>query len=93
MSTFIVRVQLTRESTGLYTILRDHLLAIGFTKRLKSQQGIEYRLPNGNYLIDSDRDIDTISKAVKKVALAIDRTAMILVTESKNNEWIGLQKC
>lgn len=93
MSIFIVRVQLTRESRPHYTILRDNLLAIGFTKRIKSKEGIEYRLPNGNYLINSDHDIDTISNAVKKVAFAIDRTPMILITESKNNEWVGLQKC
>jgi dephospho-CoA kinase len=93
MSTFIVRVQLTRESQAHYTLLRDKLLAIGFTKRIKSKQGIEYRLPNGNYLIDSDQDIDTITNAVKKVALRVDRTPMILITESKSNEWVGLQKC
>lgn len=93
MSTFIVRVQLTNESPAHYTKLRDNLLAIGFTKRIKSKEGVEYRLPNGNYLIDSDRDIDTVSNAVKKIAFAIDRTPMILITESKTNVWIGLEVC
>lgn len=93
MPIFIVRVQLTKESPAHYTILRDNLLDIGFTKRIKSKQGIEYRLPNGNYLIDSDHDLDTITNAVKKVASRVDRTPMILITESKSNEWVGLQKC
>lgn len=95
MATFIIRVQLTKESPAHYTLLRDRLLAIGFTKRIKSKDGIEYRLPNGNYLIVSDKDIDTIFNAVQKVALTVDQSPMILVTEAKEkgNTWIGLQKC
>ena len=93
MAIFILRVQLTIESNTNYTLLRDRLLNIGFTKRIKSKNGIEYRLPNGNYLVDSSKDIDTIYKAVEKVALSVDRTPMILLTESKENTWSGLTKC
>ena len=95
MSIFIIRVQLTKESTPTYTILRDRLLAIGFTKRIKSFSGIEFRLPNGNYSIESNSHIDTIFDAVYKVAMAIDNNSMILVTEAKvkGNTWSGLQKC
>jgi hypothetical protein len=95
MSTFIVRVQLTREVTANYTLLRDRLLAIGFSKRIKSKDGIEYRLPNGNYAIISDRDIDTIFDAVKRVALTVDKTPMIVITEAKEKGvmWSGLDRC
>ena len=95
MSIFIVRVELTREIHSQYLLLRDNLLAIGFTKRIKSKEGVEYRLPNGNYLIDTESNIDTVFKAVQKVALTIDKSPMILVTESKpkGNEWSGLQRC
>lgn len=93
MAIFILRVQLTIESNANYTLLRDRLLNIGFTKRIKSKNGIEYRLPNGSYLVDSSKDIDTIYKAVEKVALSVDRTPMILLTESKENTWLGLIKC
>lgn len=95
MATFIVRVQLTRESTAHYTLLRDRLLDKGFTKRIRSKSGIEYRLPNGNYMIVSDRSIEVIFDVVQKVALTVDKTPMILVTEAKENGdlWAGLQKC
>lgn len=95
MAIFIVRVQLTNEKRGQYTLLRDRLLAIGFTKRIKSQQGVEYRLPNGNYLIESNSNLDTIFDAVYKVAHTVDNTPMILITEAKQkgNTWSGLQKC
>lgn len=95
METFIVRIQLTNESSANYTLLRDRLLDIGFTKRIKSKEGVEYRLPNGNYLIVSNSNLDTIFNAVYKIAHTIDKTPMILVTEvkEKGNSWSGLQKC
>ena len=77
MSRFIVRVQLTQESPAHYTLLRDRLLNIGFTKRIKSKEGIEYRLPNGNYLIESNRDLETIFNAVKQVAFSGNNNPMI----------------
>ena len=95
MANFIVRVQLSVESGQNYTLLRDSLLNIGFTKRVKSKEGIEYRLPNGNYRIESDRDVTTILTAVQQVAARIDRTPMILVTEvnEKGMAWAGLERC
>jgi dephospho-CoA kinase len=93
MAIFILRIQLTKESRPHYTLLRDKLLNIGFTKRIKSKQGIEYRLPNGNYLVDSNTDIDAIYKAVEKIVLSIDKTPMILLSETKDNTWYGLQIC
>jgi len=95
MSIFIVRVQLTREDTAKYTILRDKLLAAGFTKRISSQTGIEYRLPNGNYLAKTSDNLDKVFKVVHAIALTVDRNPMILITEAKDggNTWSGLEKC
>lgn len=95
MPNFIVRVQLSVESGQNYTLLRDSLLNIGFTKRVKSKEGVEYRLPNGNYRIESDKNITTILTAVQQIAVRIDRTPMIFITEVKEKgmAWAGLQRC
>ena len=95
MSIFIVRVQLSVENQKYYTMVRDGLLRIGFTKRIESGEGIQYRLPNGNYKVESDRDPSTILTAVQQVVLRIDRKAMIFVTEVKEKgmAWSGLQQC
>lgn len=93
MAMYIIRVQLTRESPNSYTVLRDKLLNAGFTKRIKNDEGIEYRLPNGNYLAISDRPIGEIFEVVKSIVSKIDRTPHILITEAKGNIWSGLQKC
>lgn len=95
MATFIVRVQLTVERQSDYTRVRDGLLNIGFTKRIKSSDGIEYRLPNGNYKIESDRTGAEILTAVQQVVFRIDRTPMILIAEVKPKglTWSGLERC
>jgi hypothetical protein len=48
MSTFIVRVQLTHETTKNYALLSEILLKAGFTDKIKNENGIEYWLPTGN---------------------------------------------
>ncbi len=95
MSTFIVRVQLTVETSRNYTILRDGLINLGFTKRVTDSQGIEWRLPNGNYRIETNSDKDAVILAVQKVAFQIDKTPMIVVVkaEQKGMAWSGLQRC
>ena len=95
MATFIVRVQLSTESDVKYTLLRDNLLKIGFTKRIRSKNGIEYRLPNGNYLIESNKSKETILNAVVQIATIIDKSSLVLVTESKDKGscWHGLSSC
>lgn len=95
MSNFIVRVELSVESHNRYTWIRDHLLAIGFTKRVTGSDGREYRLPTGNYRIESNADKMEILTAVQKIALAIDKAPLILVCDVKEKgmAWYGLQVC
>lgn len=95
MAIFIVRVQLTREDPAQYTILRDKLLSAGFTKRIKSQAGVEYRLPNGNYLAQTTDSLDKVYDVVRSIAITVDRNSMILVTQAteKGNTWSGLERC
>lgn len=95
MANFIVRVQLSVETNQRYTLLRDRLLNMGFTKRVTSKEGIEYRLPNGNYRIDSNKDITTILTAVQQVAATVDQAPQIFIVEAKEKgmAWAGLQRC
>jgi hypothetical protein len=95
MANFILRVQLSIESNQRYTLLRDRLINIGFTKRVKSKEGTEYRLPNGNYRIESNKDIITILSAVQQVAATVDPAPQIFIVEAKEKgtAWAGLQQC
>lgn len=97
MAIFIIRVQLTNGTDRMYTILRDGLLnlGVGFTKRITDKDGVQWRLPNGNYAIDTNSTVEAVFKAVQKVALQIDQDPMIVVVkaEPKGMMWSGLQRC
>ena len=105
MSIFIIRVQLTHETAKNYALLSEILLKAGFTDKIKNENGIEYWLPTGNYLIETP---DGSAKAwvfqvvmgatidvVRKAQFNADKSPMILITEAKEkrNFWSGLQQC
>ena len=94
MTTYIVRVQLTNGTNSQYIALKDRLIAIGFTKNVKDKNGIEYRLPNGNYLINTELSLNKVFKLVQKIALTIDKVPMVLICELVENTitWSGLKK-
>jgi len=94
MANFIVRVELSGRNPN-YTFLRDGLINLGFTKRVTDKDGIEWRLPNGNYRIESNATKDQIITAVQGVAFRLERNPMIFVTqiEPKGMIWSGLQRC
>ncbi len=93
MATFIVRVQLTNGTIGNYTVLKNALLKVGFSKKIIASDGSSYILPNGNYLGISEKTVVEILEIVKSVVFKIgDKKAMILVTEAKQkgNAWVNL---
>ena len=95
MANYILRVEFLNESKSKYKDLRDELRIIGFTKRVTSNDKIEYRLPNGNYLLVSSKSASTILNAVKIIAEKIDKNPLILLTEVREDRiyWDNLQKC
>ena len=93
MKKYILRVQLSIQTDRNYTILRDSLLKVGFTKRIKSKAGVEYRLPNGNYYVETTTSMDDVFEMAKKIALQVTPDAMVLLTEVNSMTWSGLQKC
>jgi hypothetical protein len=93
MKPFIVRVQLSNETPGNYTILKNALLKVGFSKKIVAKTGVSYILPNGNYLAESEKESEAILEIVKSVTIHIgDAKAMILVSETIQNAWINLPK-
>lgn len=95
MATFIIRVQLTVENQDNYTILTNHLIKAGATKRIKATSGHSYMLPNGNYLVESEKDsfslLGSVARKLKKIG---DPKAMILVTEAAKDgiAWMNLPR-
>jgi hypothetical protein len=95
MANYLLRVQLSIGTDAYYTAQRDRLINIGFTKRIKDKAGIEWRLPNGNYYIQTESDLDTVMIAVRKVVATVDKQPMVVLVEVPKGQmtWYGLQKC
>lgn len=70
------------------------LIKEGFTKCIIGKNAASYRLPNGNYFIESDRDIVDILRVVTNITRN-DTKAMIVLTEVKGDGlvWAGLGAC
>ena len=90
--TFIVRVQLNTETIQNYTTLKNALLNAGFTKTITAKTGVNYILPNGNYLAESEKGVSEVLDIVHQIVTRIgDKTAMILVSEADSNAWVNLK--
>lgn len=93
MKTFIVRVQLTNELVRNYTVLKNNLLQVGFSKVIEASDKSKYILPNGNYLGKSEKTASEILSIVRRVLIKIgDPNAQVLVVESapKSISWVNL---
>lgn len=93
MAKYLLRVQLSVETSRNYTVLRDKLLAVGFTKRIKNKEGVEWRLPNGNYYVESNKTLEEIMNIIRPVILNYDTKAQIVFAEVSGMTWINLEKC
>lgn len=97
MKKYLVRVELTTETHTRYTWVRDHLLKVGFTKRVKSRNGTEYRLPTGNYYTECENTTDEVYTIVANIVFILDKGAMIVVSrvsdEPQSMNWSNLQVC
>lgn len=95
MGNYLVRVQLNPETNQSYTMLRNGLIKLGFTKRITDTSNIEWRLPNGNYYITTNNEKEWVINAVQSIALKINKNPMIVVAkvETKGLIWSGLEKC
>lgn len=92
MSLFIIRVELhSNNYVADFTRLHDLMQVNGFSKTIKSDNGVEYHLPRAEYLIYSATDnYSSILKKVESVVKLTGKTAEILVTESKSSTWSNL---
>ena len=95
MPDFMVRVQFREESQRKYTKLKSKLQDIGFSKGIKSKQGLQFVLPNGNYMFTADGNSMDLLPVVQNVAFQIEENPMILISEirEKGCAWSGLEPC
>jgi len=91
MSSYTIRVEL---HSSLYNpdfqILHTAMAKEGFNKFIRSDNGVTYYLPRGEYDIFTTKSRSGVLDAAKRAVDSTGHTAEILVTESVGRTWNGL---
>jgi len=93
MPNFTTRVELHHADGDDYENLHTAMEGQGFSRTIKSGDGVTYHLPTAEY----DRrgaalTSDTVLASAKMAASSTGKRYSILVTESNGRKWTGLQK-
>ena len=93
MANYIARVELhgaTEEED--YEVLHDEMAQRGFTRQIQGNDGVEYQLPTGTYVVqDTDATLQTAYNAVEQAAAATEFEYSLIVTDWNNAQFTGLE--
>ncbi len=92
MPSFTVRVELHGGTADDYETLHGDMEAEGFSRTIRSDNGIEYHLPTAEYDITGSLGLDDVLERAKTATSRTHDDFGVLVTESNGRKWIGLPK-
>lgn len=92
MSIFTVRIVLHDADSGIYKGLYEVMDNEGFSDIISSTEGINYKMPDGEYTITGVYTKSDILEKAKKAIKATTVTGSVLVTESTGRTWSNLNK-
>lgn len=94
MPSFTVRVQLVdvESSDSAYETLHGGMEGRGFTRTIRSDDGITYEMPFGTYNYVGDTTRSDVLDRAKRAASATKLQARILVTEANGRTWSNLER-
>ena len=85
-----IRVVLHNATLQHYLDLAARLAAIGITDLIRSDDGVLYRLPGGEYNYEGPLDAWQIELAVSDVASSVVPAFAVVVADSRLRVWRGL---
>jgi hypothetical protein len=91
MTTSIVRVELHDATYQHYEALHAHMERRGFSRLIKGNDGVWYRLPPAEYHYSGNATRDQLLAAAKESAASVRPGYAVLVTEYTGCSWQGLQ--
>jgi len=89
---YTTRVELHRATDRDYETLHNAMRSEGFSRLIRSDDGLAYHLPTAEYDYVGDRSIDQVLAAAKRAAETTRLNHGILVTKSNGRTWIGLEQ-
>lgn len=92
MASFTVRMALKDADWGEYNVLYEAMDHEGFTDIIESDDGVKYKMPDGEYNISGNFTRKDIIEKAKKAANKTKVKYSIFITESSGMRWYGLDK-
>lgn len=93
MAKFTVRIELHKASADDYSDLHEAMEAGGFSRQIKSGDGVFYHLPTAEYRYASDTETAAqVRDRAVGIAKDIRPKPAVLVSEAVSTAWSGLDK-
>ncbi len=90
MTKFLTRVELHGATEQDYIKLHSVMEAKGFSRHIKADNGMRYKLPPAEYYVDAATDIGTVRSAAVAAANSTNRQNAVLVCNTNSIAWQGL---
>ena len=92
MAKFTTRMVLHDADWNDYNDLHTYMDQEGFTDEITSSDGITYKLPDAEYDISGNFDLDAVLTKAKKAAKKTGKDYKIFVTKSAGRKWLALTR-
>jgi hypothetical protein len=91
MANYIARVELHRADNDDYEQLHTSMANKGYSRTIRSDDGKDYQLPTGTYVVSNTNvTIDTALNAAKAAANETGKSSSIIVADWTKASWNGL---
>lgn len=90
MANFITRVELHQASWQDYESLHKQMEARGFSRAIRSNDGVWYKLPTAEYVLSATLTATQVRDLATLAANATGRSNSVLTCDYGSAAWIGL---
>lgn len=92
MKKFTTRIVLHDAEWEDYSDLYTYMEQEGFTDEITSSDGTTYKLPDAEYEISGNFDLDAVMAKAKRAAVKTGKKYKVFITQSAGRKWVGLDK-
>ncbi|MET0635176.1 MAG: hypothetical protein ABWZ25_04045 [Chitinophagaceae bacterium] len=92
MSDYIAVFTIVGGTNADYTTLKSLLDHAGFSKKIRSKQGVDYYLPPHTYFASTDRDSNHVFELATNNVKRLRKNYSVFVTQASSSVWVGLDR-
>lgn len=90
MNYYTVRIELHNAALVHYTTLHAAMVSAGFSRTVRGSNGIEYHLPQAEYVIQGNYALNNIVNSGKAAIAKTGLSGIVFATQATSLQWDGL---